>query len=167
MQGGAPGTEPKADSCEIDVVLLIWKQNRQQRHNRYDNSRPFIFKMNEQYIHTLVVDTVQGYPGNFREAFSKNHTMHQSHIAQCTIWNRTLYQQQGRSVVGVDVEAQSNIQPQHCPKGIFLLGTTFAIFNIMGVVLIWRNGLKSAGFRVLYLRRSLACLSLTYKTLCL
>ena len=33
------------------------------------------------YIHTLIVDTVQGYPGNFWEAFGKNHTMHQSHIA--------------------------------------------------------------------------------------
>ena len=72
---------------------------------------------------------------------------------------------QGRSVVVVDVEAQWNIYSPNFVPGAYYL--TFAIFSMTGIVPIWRLGHKSAAFCMLYSRRSLERLSLTYKTLCL
>ena len=72
---------------------------------------------------------------------------------------------QGRSVVVVDVEAQWNIYSPNFVPGAYY--PTFAIFSTTGIVLIWRLGHKCAAFCMLYSRRSLERLSLTYKTLCL
>ena len=63
----------------------------------------------------------------------------------------------------VDVEAQSNTYSPNIVPGAYSPGNYFREIEHDGVVPIWRRGLKSAGFYILYLRRSLERVGLTSK----